>query len=265
MAAFKIGVSDLLLMTFDALRYDVAEQALHAGRTPFLRGLINHWEPRHTSGTFTYAAHAALFAGFWPTPIAPGPHPRPFALKFAGSRSIDRNTCVLEGDNIVSGLRSRGYQTVCIGGVGYFNKLNPLGNVFPALFEESHWRPEFAVSEVHSTREQVQQAVESINAASVEKPLFLFVNLSALHSPTHIYVKGATIDSVETQAAALAYVDQQIPPLFTALARRRRGGVAYLMSDHGTLFGEDGYTGHRIAHPRIWEIPYAEHSWEPLP
>lgn len=259
-----IGTADLLLITFDALRLDVAEQALRGGQTPFLAGLIqNRWEPRHTPGSFTYAAHMAFFAGFWPTPVSPGPHPRPFALRFAGSRSTDRNTCVMDADNIVSGLKELGYHTVCVGGVGYFNKLNPLGNVMPSLFDESHWRPGFAVSELHSSREQVRQAVTSIEATPIGRPLFVFLNLSALHPPTHMYVTGARTDSVATQAAALAYVDQQLPPLFDALRQRGRGGIAYLMSDHGTLFGEDGYSGHRVGHPTVWTVPYAEHVWEP--
>lgn len=264
MKRVEIGTSDLLLITLDALRLDVAQQALRAGRTPFLAGLIQQaWEPRHTPGSFTYAAHAAFFAGFWPTPIQPGPHPRPFALRFVGSRSTHPDTCVLDADNIVGGLSQRGYHTICIGGVGYFNKLNPLGNQFPSLFAESHWRPEFAVSEVHSTREQVRQAVTSIRAVPLDRPLFLFLNVSALHPPTHIYLKPARVDSTESQQAALAYVDQQLPPLFEAMKHRGRGGIAYLMSDHGTLFGVEGYTGHRVAHPIVWAVPYAEHAWEP--
>lgn len=259
-----IGTCDLLMITFDALRLDVAEQGLRDGVTPFLSELIGgRWEPRHTPGSFTYAAHAAFFAGFWPTPVSPGPHARPFALRFSGSRSIDKNTTILDGDNIVAGLRQRGYHTICIGGVGYFNKRNALGSLFPLLFEESHWKSDFAVSEVHSTREQVRQAVESIHAVPASVPLFLFVNLSALHPPTNFYVRGERQDSVQTQLAALAYVDQQLPPLFESLYLRRRGGRAYLMSDHGTLFGEEGYTGHRVGHPAVWTVPYAEYTWGP--
>jgi hypothetical protein len=264
MTRAEVGTSDLLMITFDALRYDVAQSALCGGRTPFLAKIVGgEWECRHSPGNFTYAAHAAYFAGFWPTPVSNCGHKRPFALRFAGSRSVDSATCVVDGDNIVTGLQRLGYRTLCVGGVGFFNKLNPLGSVFPALFEESVWRPEFAVSEVHSAREQVRQAMAMIEESPADQPLLLFVNLSATHPPTHIYVRGASGESTETQAAALAYVDRQLPPLFAKLSERGRGGTAYLMSDHGTLFGENELTGHRVGHPLVWTVPYAEYSWEP--
>ena len=257
---------DIVLMTLDALRFDVAEGAWQAGRTPNLRGAIpDGWQRRHTPGSFTYAAHAAIFAGFWPTPDRPGPHTRPFALNFPGSRSVGAETLCVPGDNLVTGLRERGFQTFCIGGVGFFNPATPLGAVLPRYFDRSYWRPEFSVSEVHSTRAQIRQACECIADCRPDRPLFLFMNVSATHPPTHAYLRGARSDSVATQTAALEYVDRQLPPLFAALRERRRGGIAYLMSDHGTMFGEDGWTGHRVGHSHVWTVPYAEIAWEPSP
>jgi hypothetical protein len=254
---------DILMMTFDALRFDVAEAAWREERTPFLRRLIPRgWEPRHSPGSFTYAAHAALFAGFWPTPSSPGPHVRPFALHFPGSRTLGPETLRLNGSDIVSGLAERGFHTVCVGGVGFFNQATPLGAVFPALFRESHWRTEFSVTERNSTRDQVRQACRCVQNAAAEQPLFLFVNISATHPPTRGYLPEARQESAATQAAALEYVDRQLPPLFAALRQRGRRGAAYLMSDHGTLFGEDGWMGHRIGHAAVWTVPYAELTWE---
>lgn len=262
--ADRRDTGDILLITFDALRFDVADTAWQDGRTPFLKELIPQgWEPRHSPGTFTYAAHAAFFAGFLPTPPVPGEFTRPFALPFPGSRSIGADTLLLKGDNIVSGLRTRGFHTVCIGGVGFFNPATPLGAVFPGYFDQSYWRPEFSVTELHSTRAQVRQACESIAHCAPGQPLFLFLNVSATHPPTHGYLKGSAGDSIDTQMAALEYVDRQLSPLFAALRQRSRGGSAYLMSDHGTLFGEDGWTGHRVSHPAVWTVPYAEVSWGP--
>ena len=72
-AAAMIGTHDVLFVTLDTLRYDVAAAALAAGRTPCLAAVLpgGAWERRHSPATFTYAAHAAFFAGFLPTPIAP--------------------------------------------------------------------------------------------------------------------------------------------------------------------------------------------------
>jgi hypothetical protein len=253
---------DYLLITLDALRFDVADAAWRDGRTPFLRQAIPQgWEPRHTPGSFTYAAHAALFAGFWPTPCEPGPEVRPFAVRFPGSRTVGQDSVLLDAENIVAGLRMRGYQTVCVGGVGFFNPATPLGSVFPGYFAQSYWSPEFAVTALHSTRAQIRQACASVAECATDRPLFLFVNVSATHPPTHGYVRGARGDSVETQAAALAYVDRHLPVLFDALRARGRRGVAYVMSDHGTLFGEAGRVGHRTGHPAVWTVPYAEIAW----
>lgn len=260
----RVDNPDLLMLTFDALRYDVAAAALAAGKTPLLASLVPHgWERRHSPATFTYAAHAAFFAGFWPTPVDSGEaDARPFALRFHGRRALAPETAVLDGPDIVAGLKQRGYRTVCIGGVGFFNKLNPLGSVLPALFEESFWKPQFGVAEVHSTRAQVRQAAAIVTDSAPGRPLFLFINISATHPPTHIYSAGAAADTVQTQTAALEYVDRELPPLFESLRRRGRPGRVFLMSDHGTLFGEDGRFGHRTAHPDVWTVPYAEYVWE---
>src|ERR1700742_705613 len=96
-----VGTHDLALITLDTLRYDVAASELAAGRTPNLAKTIGAWERRHAAGTFTFASHAAFFAGSLPTPEVPGRHPRRFALAFAGSETIGPETCVLDGATIV--------------------------------------------------------------------------------------------------------------------------------------------------------------------
>jgi hypothetical protein len=250
---------DILMVTFDSLRFDVAEQAYRDHRTLLLESLLPvGWERRHSPGNFTYAAHAALFAGFWPTPSSPGAYARPFALRFPGSRTVDDSTITLEGHNIIEGFQRCGFHTVCIGGVGFFNKRTPLGSTFPAMFDESHWLPGFSVSEVHSTRYQIRFALDVIENRPTTQPLFLFLNVSATHPPTMGYLPGSRHDTIESQVAALSYADQQLPPLLQAMKRRNRGLKGYLMSDHGTLFGEDGFYGHRVGHPLVWTVPYGE-------
>ena len=207
-----VGSRDLLLLTLDTLRFDVARALWQDGRTPNLAALLPEagWEERHSPGSFTYSAHAAFFAGFLPTPARPGKHPRLFALRFEGSETTSPGTCVLDAPDIVTGLAGRGYHTVCIGGVGFFNRKNPLGRALPDLFAESHWSPALGVTDPGSTRNQVRLAVEILGR--VDRPVFLFLNVSALHQPNRFYVSGAEEDTLASHAAALEYVDGELPP-----------------------------------------------------
>jgi hypothetical protein len=261
-----IGEVDLLLMTLDTLRYDAASKLHLACRTPFLSSLLpDGWEERHSPGNFTYAAHAAFFAGFLPTPAKPGVHLRRFAVSFPGATTIGPETAVFDAPDIVTGLRKRGYRTVCIGGVGFFNGRSPLGSVFPSHFDESHWEPEFGVACPDSTRHQVRRAAERVASAPGDQPLFLFLNLSAIHQPNRCYLPGALEDSLASHEAALEYTDGELPPLMEAFRLRKRGGFGIVTSDHGTMYGEEGYMGHRIGHPLVWSVPYGEFTWGPAP
>lgn len=255
----RLGVDHFLFITLDTLRYDVAMTAWTQGQTPNLGAYLpaDGWERRHSPATFTYAAHHAFFAGFLPTPISPGTHPRRFATRFAGSETTTTNTIVFDTPDIVSGFAQAGYATICIGGVGFFNQQTPLGSVLPGLFHDAFWAPPLGVTEPRSTEYQVATALEAMGQVPVGQPIFLFLNVSALHQPNYFYVDGATHDSPATQQAALAYVDSQLPPLFNAL-RQRGSTFAIVCADHGTAYGEDGYTGHRLAHPVVWDVPYAE-------
>jgi hypothetical protein len=254
-----VGTHDILFITLDTLRYDAACEALERGLTPNIAAILpdQRWEERHSPGSFTYAAHQAFFAGFLPTPAQPGKHPRLFAAEFPGSETTGSTTYVFETPDIVTGLASVGYHTICIGGVGFFNKKSGLGSVLPNLFMESHWSPELGVTNRDSTANQIEIALNRIQGLPSEQRIFLFMNVSALHQPNKMYQSGAVEDSYETHLAALAYVDSQLPRLFDAM-RNRHPTFAILCSDHGTAYGEDGFSGHRIAHPVVWTVPYAE-------
>jgi Sulfatase len=254
-----IGTHDFLFITLDTLRYDVAKECLNIGQTPNLAKLLpgGQWESRHSPGSFTYAAHQAFFAGFLPTPIQPGKHPRLFALSFAGSETTSAETGVFDTANIIGGFAQRGYHTICIGGVGFFNKQNPLGNVLPGMFAESHWHVGLGVTDPNSTANQVNLAIDLLAQLPTNQRVFLFINISALHQPNCIFLPGETEDSPKTQGAALAYVDRQLPPLLHAM-QQRADVMGIVCSDHGTAYGEDHYVGHRLSHSIVWTVPYGE-------
>lgn len=254
-ARARLGSHDILFLTIDSLRYDVAAQAMAAGRTPVLARALGRWEHRHSPASFTYAAHQAFFAGFLPTPAAPerAGEDRLFAARFAGSQSTGPQTLEFDAPDIVTGFAQAGYRTICIGGTGFFNKQTPLGKTLPALFDESWWSPAMGVTHARSQEHQVAKACARL--AATQAPVFLFMNLSACHSPHHAYLDGAQRDSTESQAAALEALDTALSPLFAAL---KRPTVLVVCSDHGDAFGEDGYQGHRLGHPTVWDVPYGE-------
>jgi hypothetical protein len=256
-----IGTHDLLFITLDTLRYDVAQEQFRLGRLPTLARYLppTGWEERHSPGSFTYAAHHAFFAGFLPTPVAPGRHPRLFAARFPGSETTTETTLVFDAPDLPAGLAQLGYHTICIGGVGFFNKQSALGRVLPSLFQESHWNPSLGVTDPHSTENQIALARSVLDRLPREQRLFLFINISALHQPNYFYLpeNDYTQDTLASHAAALRYVDAQLASLFPAM-QRRAPTLVILCSDHGTAYGEDGYYGHRIAHPVVWTVPYAQ-------
>ncbi len=265
-AAALLDTHDVLFLTLDSLRFDCAQNALRLGRTPFLFSLLGSggWEMRHSPGSFTFAAHQAFFAGFLPTPATPGTHPRLFAARFAGSETSDERTAIFDAPTIVEGFASRGYDTICIGGVGFFNRQTPLGNVLPDLFGRAFWSSELGVTDPNSTRNQVECALAVLGKKSPNERVFLFLNVSATHQPNCLWTPNATQDSTQTMEDALAYADSQLAPLFDAM-RRRAPLLLVVCSDHGTCYGEDGFWGHRLAHPCVWNVPYAERVLTQLP
>lgn len=253
-----MGTHDLVWVVPDALRFDVAEREMRNGGTPNLAKLFpGGWEKRHSPGSFTFPAHQAFFAGFLPTPADPAAdRTRLFAARFAGSETAGPGTVLFDEPDIVHGLAALGYHTVCIGGVGFFNRQTALSSVLPGYFAESHWSEETGVTHPESARHQFGLAARRLSEIPRERKVFLFMNLSAIHQPNRHYLPGATEDNLETHAAALRDVDRHFPILLEALAAR---GPSHLLvfSDHGTLYGEDGFTGHRFGHPDIYTVPYA--------
>ncbi|MDF1739875.1 MAG: STM4013/SEN3800 family hydrolase [Verrucomicrobiales bacterium] len=254
-----VGSADIALIVFDTLRFDVASTEFAAGNTPNLKKLFPHgWEKRHSPGSFTYAAHHAFFAGFLPTPSDPtASQERLFATEFAGSETSGGSTRTFREANIVAGLRSEGYLTLCVGGVGFFNQQTELSRVFPAMFDEAFWSPELGVTNPQSTENQITRLEEKLTQIPENQPLFTYLNISAIHQPNCHYSPGKESDDLESHAAALRYVDSQIPRLLS-LFQNRSDTFLIACSDHGTLYGEEGFTGHRVGHEAVFTVPYAE-------
>ena len=255
-----VGTHDILFLVLDTLRYDVAVEEHGCGRTPTMAGMMaGGWEKRHTPASFTYPAHLAFFAGFLPTPADPsGDRTRLLACRFEGSESTGARTKVVDRDNWISGLKDEGYRTMCVGGVGFFNLRTPMSRVLPGHFEEQAWEPRFGVTDPDSARHQFAFAAQWLDGLASDDPALLFINVSAIHQPNYFFARATGPDDRASHAAALRAVDAQLPVLLEAIARRKRPTFFIMTSDHGTAYGDDGWEGHRLAHPVVWTVPYAE-------
>lgn len=156
----------------------------------------------------------------------------------------------------MEGLEREGYATWCVGGVAFFDKRSDLGSVFPGYFQRSDWKPAFACPVKESTKNQVDFILQRLESVGSGKPLFLYLNVDAIHYPNYFYLEGAEGDSTASHAAALRYVDGQLGRLFDGWIRLRGGAFVICCSDHGTCYGEDGCQFHGINHPVVNTVPY---------
>lgn len=249
-----VGKVNILFFTFDSLRFDVAERTEVAGIQEFLPE--GKWEKRDAPGTFTLPSHTAFFHGFFPTLPGKMATFRPLSLEFEGSTTVNENTYVFSTPNIVQGFEKLHYRTFCVGGVGFFNKKNPMGHFLPGYFQESYWSPEVGVSAPNSAKRQCEVASQWLETIPASQKFFLFINFSATHTPHGHYI-SKNEDSVESQMAALQSIGSPLSYLVTKV-RKRGDCLCFWMSDHGDAYGEDGLVGHRFAHPTVSTIPYAE-------
>jgi hypothetical protein len=253
-----VGSCDILFLCLDTLRYDVAVLEEAASRTPVLNA-YGSWEKRQTCGNFTYPAHLAFFAGFLPysSDIRKMSDRETlfFARNIGEGRKAPPYAYLFEERTWVEALAQAGYETICIGGVSFFDKRSAIGSVLPGYFQHSYWEPGFSCRVRESTKRQIDFALKKCSSYPKEQRLFLYINIDAVHDPNYFYLEGAKKDSIQSHAAALRYVDGCLEILFDGL--KKRGPVFVICcSDHGTCYGEDGFEKHGIQHPAVTTVPY---------
>lgn len=253
-----VGKKDILFLCLDTLRYDVALKAQKENLTPNLNK-YGDWVKSVAPGNFTYPSHHAMFAGFLPAPVeARSIKDREllfFPSKIGMGYKSPPMSFAFEGSNWIQGLEKVGYHTLCIGGVGFFDKRSPIGSVFPNMFKEAIFKPSFACPIKDSATNQIDATLKAINKQPKDKRVMAFINFSAIHYPNAHYVEGKKNDDVESHLKALEYVDSCLPRLFDAFSKRG-GAFCMASSDHGTCYGEDGFMFHGFNHEAVNTIPY---------
>ncbi len=253
-----VGHANILFVCIDCLRYDVAHEEEINGKTPVLNQ-YGKWQKRQAPGNFTYPSHQAMFSGFFPVneeiqnirdcEILFFPENIGMGKKApAGAFGFSTHTWI-------EALANCGYETYCIGGVGFFDKRTAIGNVFPGYFKHSYWNPSFGCAVKESAQNQTDFALKKLKEQPKDQKIMMYINYCALHYPNYFYIEGAKEDSVEAHKAALQYVDTQLGRLLEEFSSRGDTFVICL-SDHGTCYGEDGVWFHCVNHPIVLTVPY---------
>lgn len=253
-----VGTHDILFICLDTLRYDVAYKEQENGNTPVLNG-YGKWNKCHAPGNYTFPSHAAMFIGELPAPAEPTPLFEREVLfmpkELSASLSPHASAFLFEGASFVEGLEKAGYETICIGGVGFFNKRTPINRVLPGLFKHSYWHPSFSCHIKESFENQLNFIERKLEKYEEEQKVFMYVNIDSIHYPNSFYLDGEKEDNVDTHAAALRYVDGKLDRLFDLFKKRGKTFVI-ACSDHGSCYGEDGYNFHCLSHEIVYTVPY---------
>jgi hypothetical protein len=256
---------NLVLLTYDSCRYDVLRDA----DTPVLSSFSEILSAQ-APANFTYPSHLAMFAGILPNADAARPLYNRFCgqlmgLTGVGELQVSNGAVVgVHSDwNVVAGLRERGYLTVGAGAMNWFRQES-----LTAGFERFRFTGTDADEQISFVVDQVDD----------NRPLFAFINFGETHAPFDFVGKkercpvdvrarlmqwppepgrgpvGRNSPAYAHQVAAAEFLDSRLPRLFAGLPADT---MVVVCGDHGECFGEDGYWGHGVNHPKVLEVPLA--------
>lgn len=258
----ELSRNSVLLVTLDSCRFDTFENSV----TPNL----DRVGPMHRAmapSYFTFASHAAIFAGFTPGVAAAREsfvnpkYGKIFKLGGAAFPGRGRAHIALEGHNIIDGFRRKGFLTLGTGAVGWFDPATQPGRLLTQDFERY-----FYPGNTWSNARQVDWLLGQIDDSPPGQPVFAFINVGETHVP--YYHEGASWDRAHNpcvpfadkndamecrrrQKACLEHCDRTLEPLLS----RFREATVVICGDHGDAWGEDDLWEHGIHHPAVLEVP----------
>jgi membrane-anchored protein YejM (alkaline phosphatase superfamily) len=251
----------ILFITLDSCRYDAFVEA----RAPNLKSLA----PLHRAQSpshFTYGAHAAFFMGFTPgdasrqEPYVNPKYGKIFRMQGGGNPGTAPPYLILEGHNIIDGLKKNSYRTVGTGAVNWFNPQQPTGRVLSADFEA------FAYAAGPALKKQLEWIDSKLAQVASRTPVFVFLNLAETHVPYYYdnapwdrgynpaAAFGTNNDAAEAwrrQVACVEWCDKLLEPLLARFAN----DTVIICADHGDCWGEDGLWEHGVSHEKTLEVP----------
>lgn len=239
-------------------------------------------QKRFSYASWTYPSHASLLMGQLPhsSPkrvLASSVYREEFALwsQRTGIRNLSLSK-FLPDFSLARTLRDQGYRTHARVSL-------------PVLNPKTCFSQGFDTYRLMPRHNQFHEMIEEIRIRKGE-PGFYFLNLGETHYPyaipgespekelpelhglhgtlkhlgdsatrtrkTRFFSKPQLKRMKERQLAAIEYCDTLLGRLFDRCPEKTHFIVT---SDHGELFGEDGYFGHGpIFHPKVFEVPFVE-------
>lgn len=242
---------NILIIVLDSLRYDVAVET----NTPNINNLIkmyqsysDKWVKVYAQATYTLPAHVSMLnGGMFPCDYhLPEPYGRNQALFSVEGKTKRTGIFKMKRPSgICSYFATKGFKTIGIGGVSWFNPENENSTFWKGMFHEYYWMPCFSENYLDGFRQQI----ELLKNIEFLENNFIFINVSATHEPFMEYG-----NSKKGQGKALQYVDKYINNLLHLVTTPVK---MIITSDHGNCFGEDGMWGRGFYHEKIMEVPMA--------
>lgn len=248
---------NILTLVADSCRYDSIARAK--------ADCINEYfvvKRGWAQATFTLPAHAAMFAGFYPSTQDQSPlYDRLDTTLFRWFYSKKRKHLIPLADNtsVPRALSDAGWNTVCTGGVGWFSNYN---SILPDGFRHFSYQfcPKLAI-------------LNTINELGRKDPFYAVLNFGVTHRPyfcpfteTMPYLRpplsghhdsGYDGELHYRQIRCVEYLSECLPHLMNWLCKLSEPTLVCFCADHGECFGEDGYFGHGFYHPKVMEVPVA--------
>jgi hypothetical protein len=274
------GALNLVVVVLDSLRYDS-----YVAAAPRTLGRLGEVQRRWSYASWTAPSHYNLLTGLMPHQSPPHVYASEY-YKEDYLRYADR--LGVENVEFKSLLPSLYLPTFLRFGLGY--RTQALVSM-PVLNPHTHINHDFDDYELMPTHNDMAAMLPRLRFDS-DRPSFHLLNVGETHYPyavpgddpsewprisgVHGLVKRldddadhAATDAVapffdETQLKALhdrqvravGYLDGVFEQLFDLLPTRT---WVIVTSDHGELFGEQGYFGHGpVAHEKVFEVPFVE-------
>lgn len=247
-----LDTHNFLIITLDSLRYDVS---IKADIPNFKRwfskyGTHDNFVKTYAPANYTLPSHIFMFVpGIFPENRELEGYYNRYSQSMIRAESAEsrgkRNGINFHEPNIIAGFSANGFETIGVGGVGWFNDITPAAKYLTCMFSQFYFNESFHEKNPRAVEEQLKLIKKVVNP---KEKTFLFLNVSSTHYP----YCGYSFD-FEGQKKALEYVDQHIDEVLSLLSQEREL-FAIICADHGEVFGLGG-RGHGFYHPKVMEVP----------